>query len=499
MTDVRASVLCLYVFSGPHLGARIDLPAGTWVVGADDACDIILAGLAARHAVLDVSVAEDGAPALDVSALDGTVRLADAQEAIQEGSVRPSAGTAWYLGQVCLAWNRPGIPQPVLVPEMAVAPQAPAAQAPSAPEAEAPAPASSAVPSGDSSVATASPPVPAENGNDVLIPLPEEPLSPPHPPRPLRRAVLLGLVAAGLIALSLVLTPAGADPQQYPALVQEYLESAGIRGLQVMSRSPGVEVRGTVADEATMVKLRNMARGLQIPVYLEVAVQADMLRAVRSSLGIRGFYPDVTLWNTKGTPRLRIAAYMKDGLLETAAFAALKDEVRGLPEMDRHIVHEEDLAPVLETALKQAGLSAVRAVYLPGRVDFTGDIRPEDSRKLDDIRKDAGELFGIQLHGTSSASGALAAAEQALTPSREAPAAPGEAPRPTASGTADPLGGLRVTGVTMSPMRFVTTADGRRLFEGAVLPGGWTLESIDTKVLMLRNGNQVVSHKLRGK
>lgn len=494
MTDVRASVLCLYVFSGPHLGARIDLPAGTWVVGADDACDIILVGLAARHAVLDVSVAEDSAPALDVSALDGTVRLADAQEAIQEGSVSPQAGTAWYLGQVCLAWNRPGIPQPVLTPEMAVAPQAP-----SAPEAEAPAPASPATPAGDSSVVTASPPVPAENGNDVLIPLPEEPLSSPLPPRPLRRAVLLGLVAAGLIALSLVLTPAGADPQQYPALVQEYLESAGIRGLQVMPRSPGVEVRGTVADDATMVKLRNMARGLQIPVYLEVAVQADMLRAVRSSLGIRGFYPDVTLWNTRETPRLRIAAYMKDGLLETAAFAALKDEVRGLPEMDRHIVHEEELAPVLETALKQAGLSAVRAVYLAGRVDFTGDIRPEDSRRLDDIRKDAGELFGIQLHGTSSVSGALAAAEQALTPSREAPAVPGEAPRPTASGAVDPLGGLRVTGVTMSPMRFVTTADGRRLFEGAVLPGGWTLESIDTKVLMLRNGNQVVSHKLRGK
>ena len=62
----------------------------------------------------------------------------------------------------------------------------------------------------------------------------------------------------------------------------------------------------------------------------------------------------------------------------------------------------------------------------------------------------------------------------------------------------DPLGGLRVTGVTMSPMRFVTTADGRRLFEGALLPGGCTLESISTKALTLRRGDSIFTYRLRG-
>ena len=130
---------------------------------------------------------------------------------------------------------------------------------------------------------------------------------------------------------------------------------------------------------------------------------------------------------------------------------------------------------------------------------FSGDFRPEDTRKLDAIRQDASELFGVRLHGTSSASGALAAAERSLTPSRDGEPAAATPARPSGSTGGDPLGGLRVTGVTMSPMRFVTTADGRRLFEGAVLPSGWTLESIDTKVLVLRNGSQVVSHRLRGK
>lgn len=62
----------------------------------------------------------------------------------------------------------------------------------------------------------------------------------------------------------------------------------------------------------------------------------------------------------------------------------------------------------------------------------------------------------------------------------------------------DPLGGLRVTGVTMSPMRFIVTADGRRLFEGAKLPGGCILEGIGTKVLTLRRGDHVFTYMLRG-
>lgn len=46
MTGSRGSAVCLYVFSGPHLGACVELAEGNWVVGSDDACDIILTGLA---------------------------------------------------------------------------------------------------------------------------------------------------------------------------------------------------------------------------------------------------------------------------------------------------------------------------------------------------------------------------------------------------------------------------------------------------------------------
>lgn len=495
MTGSRGSAVCLYVFSGPHLGACVELAEGNWVVGSDDACDIILTGLAPRHAVLDISSGDNAFPVLAVTALDGPLRL-QGEEPVgpgeADGPLHPAAGSAWYLGTTCFAWNRPGVPQESLVPELS-----PHARTPGAGEA--------------APVETGS--VPAVTETSELLPtandlgmdaeasetlLPDVPETPPAR-RAGWRALLLVLVAVFLLALSLMVRPADSDPEHYPEIIKKYLEDAGIRGLAVSRRDPGVEIRGTVADDAAMIRLRDMARGLHIPVYLEVAVQEDMLRAVRSSLGIRGFHPDVVLWENKGNPRLQVRAYMKDELLEAAAFTALKEEVQGLPTVDRHIVYEKDLAPVLDAALQRAGLGNVRVIYLPGRVDFSGDFRPEDTKKLEAIRQDASELFGVRLYGTSSASGALAAAERSLTPSRDGEPGGAAPARPAGTGGGDPLGGLRVTGVTMSPMRFVTTADGRRLFEGAVLPSGWTLESIDTKALVLRNGSQVVSHRLRGK
>lgn len=113
MTCSRGSAICLYVFSGPHLGACVELAEGSWVVGSDDACDIILTGLAPRHAVLDISSEENAFPVLAVTPLDGPLRL-QGEEPVEpaeaDGPLRPAAGSAWYLGTTCFAWNRPGVP-----------------------------------------------------------------------------------------------------------------------------------------------------------------------------------------------------------------------------------------------------------------------------------------------------------------------------------------------------------------------------------------------------
>ena len=507
----HAPIVALHVFSGPHRGSRLELHEGGWVLGSGDSCDIILSELAARHAALNI-VAEKSPKevALSLSPLDGSIRLQGEKEIFppepgeQAPSLSPAAGTAWYVGQTCLVWNLPGMEQRAPDLEEQVRSVHPSGHGDDGTH--------SAVPTANE-VAAPEPSRPVENANLLGVSSGAAPVAMPSPALSRRkfglRARFLGLAAlAGILAaMSLALTPSPPGIQQYSDIVKQYLDDAHISGLTVTLREPGVELRGSVADDEAMIRLRDMARALHFPVYLEVGVQEDILRAVRSSLGIRGFHPEVAMTDTDASPRLSVAAYMKDAVLEAAAFSALKSEVRGLPPEDRRIVHEKELAPVLEETLARAGLASVRVLYLPGRVDFAGDFRPEEAARLSAVRRAVGEHFGVPLYGSSVLSapalpGAVPIAESGSGPDTGLSAASSGPLSATAKGEnseeSDPLGGLRVTGVTMRPMRFVTTADGRRLFEGAVFPGGCILESIDTKVLTLRRGERIFTYRLRG-
>ena len=503
-----APVAALHVCSGSHLGARLELEAGTWVLGADDSCDLILDGLAPRHACLEIASAPSGAVTVSLAPLDGVVRRQGEEDIFppeaggQAQRHALDAGRAWYLGKICFAWTLPDADTPDIEPET-TGERAAASQK----NEEERSPAGNEVATASSEKALQGDNNLSEAGSVLPVEMPE-PSPAVEKRRPRTRFLLLIILAVLLAAMSAALTPSTPEPWQYPEIVEKYLKDAGVTGLTVSARTPGVEVRGAVDDDAAMIRLRDMARSLQFPVYLEVGVREDILRAVRSSLGIRGFHPEVSIdvGEDGGAARLKVAAYMKDVPLEEAAFSALESEVPGLPPVDRRIVHEKELAPLLEEGLKKSGLSSVRLLFLPGRVDFAGNIPPENEAALNAIRRETEAQLGIPLYGGIENGSSAAAPELSV---EAAGAAGGElapaSPLPRTLGRADaevvdgdPMEGLRVTGVTMSPMRFVTTADGRRLFEGALLPSGWTLEDIDTKMLTLRRGERIFTYRLRG-
>lgn len=96
------------LFSGPHMGAELVLPAGSQLVGSDDSCDIILqdSSVASRHANIAIGFSGDGVPSVRVTPLDGEVLL--------NGAPLPSDGadiparTPFFLGLTCMAWAEPG-------------------------------------------------------------------------------------------------------------------------------------------------------------------------------------------------------------------------------------------------------------------------------------------------------------------------------------------------------------------------------------------------------
>ncbi len=92
-----AGIIVCRLFSGPHLGAELVLPAGQQVIGADDSCDVILqdGSVASRHAVLDIAFDADGTASVRVTPLDGEVLL-DERPLPPDGAIIPER-TPFFL------------------------------------------------------------------------------------------------------------------------------------------------------------------------------------------------------------------------------------------------------------------------------------------------------------------------------------------------------------------------------------------------------------------
>lgn len=106
---MSASGLIVFrLFSGPHMGAELVLPAGNQLVGSDDSCDIILqdSSVASRHANIVIGFSGDGVPSVRVTPLDGEILL-DGAPLPSDGADIP-ARTPFFLGLTCMAWAEPG-------------------------------------------------------------------------------------------------------------------------------------------------------------------------------------------------------------------------------------------------------------------------------------------------------------------------------------------------------------------------------------------------------
>lgn len=504
-----AALIALHVLSGVHLGARIELSAGTWLLGSDDECDFIFNGLSPHHATLCVTETEDGTVSVTVTPQDGRVA---ATGVLAEGETPLEAGAAWYLGETCFAWNLPGVVQETSIPQSdapvvngtstdsgdAAEHDAPAGEYASK-AADLPETGGAAPEASDRETVSMDANLPAESPGFQPLRI-DETMRPPRLPwrQRLRRPVPLLLLAVLLCALSFTFST-GPSRSEYPGIVSDILKKAGLTGLAVTPRWPGVEVRGAVAAAPDLERLKQAVEEVSFPVYLEVAVDDDLLRAVRNALGVRGFSPAVRMERGSGEPQLLVAAYMRDALVEADAFARLEKDVPPPPVKRRRVLHEKDVAPLLQTTLQNAGFNDIQPVFMPGRVSLTGNLSPDRTPVLERLKAGLSAHFGVPLFGEDMVDGnaRLFANERGagLTlPGRTQQAKQSE----EAHQDKDPLGGLKLTGVFAAPLDFVTTEDGSRLFPGAVLPNGNVLESITTTQLTLRRGDKVFTYSLRG-
>lgn len=489
-----SDVVLFRVFSGPHLGAELVLPAGEQLVGSDDSCDIILqdTSVAARHAVFAVAIAEEKV-SVRVIPLDSEVTL-DGDPVPPDGADIPER-TPFFLGLTCFAWALPD--------ESSDAWRQVAARLQERR-------------SVSSEGKAETPPNPVEE--DVI--LLEDPLSLSETETaaaanavgnslwaklrslPPRKLALLFLILLGLCGLTFSYEGRVPDANRRVEEIQRIVTKNGFTTLVVTPQGQGVVIQGVLLNDAERARVLRLAQGVHYPVYLDVAVRGDRVDAVESAFASRGFSLSVQEKTDNPQDGLIVSGYMKDGLVEEWAFSAVRDDVPELhgetvwSRLSRSIRHADAVEAALLPLLKAADLAFVQSRYLPGKVELAGRFDVDQRRRLDEtldrVRAELGVPVVFEI---------VASFEKPRHPQAEARDEASPAPSSSGEGGTernDGVSGFQVTGVTLKPMRFISLSTGQRVFEGGLIPGGYVLESIGVKTLKLRKDGRIIVYRLRG-
>ncbi|MGN1208703.1 MAG: type III secretion system inner membrane ring subunit SctD [Duodenibacillus sp.] len=487
MAGIEIRILC-----GLHLGARIDLTPGTWVLGSDESCDLILSdsGLAARHCAFDVL--ENGT--VRVTPLDAPLFSASGDE-VPAGDI--PAGNLYRLADVFFAWGAQDAPA-VFWESVTLAVQQlsqPAKAAPPSDDQEIAAPAAQTDnPLEEQQTPSASP---EGVGQD------EKPAEAPQSKGTVGRKTLIAAAVVGALLCGgfwVISSPSFVpkDDEGWVQLTENASRveraryffarffkdetqsassdilmqaiAAGFSDLAVKRLDNGAYVvTGAVADDEARGRLVTLARRMRVPVILDVTVDSDYTRAVENAFNTLDFWPAVQLAKKDEGEELLICSYMRDSVVEEKAFSDARVSVSFIAEKDasrpmtvrRRIVHRTDVERALREAFSQAGLTGIRVEYLPGRVKFTTTLTPETRPVLDAAMKQAEAQCGVPLRMevvNLAASGPTSLQASLKSPSK-------------AQAHVDPLKPtFRVASVSRGAIKFVTLSTGEKFLPEAVCP-----------------------------
>ena len=516
------------VLSGVHEGAQIELSPGVWVVGSDESCDIILGdGLAPRHAA--VTLTEDGH--VRIAGLDAAVLGLHGEARAGE---EVAAGEIVRLGDVAIAWG-PGDAGSSFWRDVKSA----WAQR-------------GAPPQGKDSAEAVQTPAPtgttaAEAVHEAQEEKPEARPEESVRPRASHRvaAAATGLALCGLVLwgvyLTVLLTPgwraaveeklAGLTPSKVALAADAFsatqaqcwerrLSTLGldVRGrrtqeeaartleaLQARLKARGlddVSVRrlengtyvfmGMVEDDAERAQLFNDARQLDAPAVLQVQVKSDRTEPVKAAFNTLDLWPGVRWERTNSGESLLVSGYMLDSVVEEKAFAEvtaiLTQNQAASPALvlKRRILHRPEVSATLSQAMAREKLSGVSVQWLDGRIRLLSVLTPETKVRLDRVMEDVRSRSGVPL---------------AIEVVNQEPAAVPGARKPvvaTVSAVRNPdKPAFRVTSVSGGALKFVTLSDGSKIFEGGLMPGGFTLESISYNRLVLTRNKKRINYPLK--
>ncbi|CAM2009299.1 type III secretion system inner membrane ring subunit SctD [Acanthopleuribacter pedis] len=455
MSDAQKYLL--KILSGPHMGAELQLNPGEVVIGRNLNCDVVLhdSAILDHHVRLDIS--QDG---MTLVLLDGGAFLEG--KWLQEPAMPYqfyqviSLGTTHLaLGMIDETW--PQIVLPTL--ESIQSQQAVATSEEGEPELE----------------------TQADKTPEPAATTPTPTGAPGRYRLRLAAAAFAGIAfcLAGLLFVGYGNPSQAAVSQQSNGLgpnasLDQILGHYAFESLQLDRTADGaLIIKGAVADAAILAELSGALAPFTAQVHLTVATSDRILEACRQVLRMQGLDLEITATEEQG---IVLKGFCADPAKLSATLHALRKDVPGLGLIENKVLTATELTRFLGEKVSELGLGhLVRVGYGDGRMVVEGRLSEHEMNHWQQVRTAFQERYGTPLPIVE----------------KLAPRTDIAVPMHGRGGYGPPQ--LDVVSISVGRRRYVTLANNRKLFEGAVLENGYILSAIKVdRLILTRNGHRWV-------
>ena len=263
-----------------------------------------------------------------------------------------------------------------------------------------------------------------------------------------------------------------------------------------------IDLNGSVESKERFAKLIEVMPELKTTLNLNVEVRDDEILGVERDFQNLGYYVHAHYIDDG---KIGVDGYMSDAYVEAEAFNAMESRYKN--RLKGRIVYRHELENELKDNCEHLGVHNIQLVIGKGRVFYKGRTTLEDQNNLETARYQTSKKFSIPLMFTEYDPKANASVERLDgTETIELSSSTDEKITSLSERSADErkrkaseqnVDETAILSVTMKPMRFITLKNGRKYFEGGVLPSGYVVSSIDLNKVVLMKGSEVKELQLK--
>ncbi len=525
---INTECITLRMFSGMHLGAEISLCAGSYIIGRDNSCDIILQdqSIEARHVQLNISCiqlassnaqGEQGEQNASSYRVEVHVKNLDGNISYKDEVLNDDASILmqepYMLGQVCFAWFKYGESEHIasiqdelqakvfniqtLRPNMVAIAQ-------------------------DSDLLSDNNVGIIDNQDGTDLQNAFQSVETVKTPR-WRRYVLLAIIFILLLGITLTIRDNIQTNYNDKVLLEKTLSEKNFPSLSVGVHEGMIAIQGLLANNSEFSRLTSLVQNMHFPVYLDVEIESDLIAAMIKKLNHQSLYPliDIKL----AEKELSIRMYLKDELI----FNGLKIQLQELFSVIQdykaiyNIHYADEIELLLNKKIDATLKKKINFEFLPGVIKIIGNLTNSELSKIKTVISEIGKQFNIVLvydylkkDVTANTKNLATAPLQAVplqiaprpddlpmsydltTPSNneviimQMPGSASQADNAAANVTYE----FKVTSVNLSPISYVILANEQRVFRGGLLPGGYILTDIKLDVLTLEKNGHITNYYL---